>query len=428
MGNSQPANSINLVALANETHASYMARAALCMLSGPRNDTPEKEVEKVIELLRKDPRIREIWDVKDQATETRQLSLSSAGIDKHSAYPSGLPISDIRHIHVAQTRSPLQFSVQVPRRVQAGDGNEDKIPSDTYWVAWDGVLLVVLWRHEEPGKPGALGGKIVIDILREIVRKTGQRLWIQPCGPSCNYPFAHRDILVLPLDSSSSDPTFEKTGQWQVSVNLIGETDDAQASVAKLFAQLSRTATRYAELRSDGRAIEETEKSARKDLRELLKLYNRRAEAGSPWSIKSWPDRWRMRGWRRQAARLITRLWISLATLESRRHNWNTAKYYYEGAGREDSSIIVFEPEYEDQVNAVDSIEVESIDSSVKYAASRLDTGSVVSATAAGAVAGAVIGALVAALLQFSLGSSGSGANQPSTPRSPAAHASHPSR
>jgi hypothetical protein len=390
----------------------YAARVGLCMLKDRIiGDDAKASFRKVVESLRADSRVKELLHVDFEKVSLARPKFSIAGIDERADFSSGVPISPSMHLHALEMSPPLQFSVQVPRRVQAPQGGSEKsVPSDEYWVVWNGILLVVIWRYEGSRSYGELGGTVVLKVLGEVAKEAGKSIYTQPCGPNCNYPFAHRDIVISATASgvSEEEASFTETSYGRAGVQLEVETATPYAVALSIFSRIRLAAWWFARMRSDGEAIGDIEKGARNDLKELLKLYHSRALIDSLMNAKSWWPRWKMRGWRRDATKLITRLWLALSALEARRHDWANSKFGYDDVARRMGCGLIFKNEYDDEVNYISSIEVSSIESSVKYASSRLDTRSVVVATATGAIVGAIIGATVGGLLQVANGSSSS--------------------
>lgn len=361
---------------------------------------------KVLDILKSDPRVKHLGETHIEHVRLRAPSFADAGIDSKPDYGSKVPISPTVHIHALAVHPPIRFTVQIPRRVQIrGDANEESIPTDEYWVAWDGILLVVLWRPEGDNPYGSGGGLAVIKLLEDVAEKAGSSLHVEPCGPNCNYPFVHRDILLARVagDDRTDDrrPAFEESGRWLSTLAVHDEPKSPYSAAALIFSQVRMVSYHYANLRSDGRAISETEKTARLDLRNLLAIYHDAAALGHIANPKSWKARWKQRGRKRQIERLIARLWLSLSAMESRRHDWNNSKLRYDKAASIQGLDQIYRHEYQDEINNVSALEVRSIEASVNYASSHVNNQSVVAATAIGAVAGAIIGALTAGLIQL---------------------------
>lgn len=409
----------------NPERATYVARACLCMLEGRVKDNRKESFQKVIASLKDDPRVKDLVAVDFENVSLRIPTFAAAAIDKKTDFPTGVPISASAHIHALEISPPIQFTVQIPRRLQVPKGASEKsVPSDEYWVVWDGILLVVLWRNEGERPYGILGGSAVVKLLKEIAKKSGKDTYVQACSPNCSYQFAHRDIQVISnAEPTSVSHTFIETAEWSASLEL-DQNPAPGVAAFEVFKEIRPISRTFAQLRSNGKTISDIEKAARDDLRELLKLYHSTTITGSSCNPKSWKAKWEARGWRRNARRLIARLWLALSALESRRHDWINTRHAYDRMAARQGLDLIFRLEYEEEVNYISAVEVSSIESAVEYAAGRLDTQSVVVATAAGAISGAIIGAIVAGLIHFA----GSPAtSSPSNTPSISAHVPSPS-
>lgn len=398
---------------------SYVARVGLCMLEDRIiKDDRKESLRKVVNLLKADPRVKDLVDVDFEKVSLKRPKFATSGIDTKPDFYSGVPISPSVHIHALEIYPALKFSVQIPRRLQMQKGaTERSVPTDEYWVVWDGILLVVMWRYEGKHSHGLLGGTAVTKLLMEVAQEAGKVAHIQPCGPNCSYPFAHRDIEITSAPGSTDNrqlPTFKEANRFLATLELSKEPMAPYDVAATVYSEILLTSRWYARMRSEGEALQGIEAGARRDLKDLLKIYHETTLLLPLANPKSWKARWNLRGWRRDARRLIARLWLALSALESRRHDWANSKFGYDKAAERQGRNLIFRHEYEDEVNYVTAMDVSSIEASVEYAASHLDTRSVAVATTAGAVAGAVLGALVGGLIQLS--DSPSNTNPSSTP------------
>jgi hypothetical protein len=413
LAETQPAEQSNLV------QPSYVARVSLCML-GDRvvNDDRKESLRKVVNALKADPRVKDLVDVNFEKVTLKRPKFASSGIDSKVDFYSGVPISPSVHIHALEISPALKFVVQIPQRLQIREGATEKsVPTDEYWVIWDGILLVVMWRYEGKRSYGTLGGVAVIKLLKEVAKEAEKIVHIQPCGPNCSYPFAHRDIQVASTHESvdnARQPMFKDTNRFLATLELSKEPAAPYDVASTVYSELFMASRWYARMRSEGEALQDIERGARDDLKYLLKIYHETTLLRPFVNPKSWKARWKLLGWRRDARRLIARLWLALSALESRRHDWANSKFSYDRVAERQGRNLIFRHEYEDEVNYVSAMDVSSIEASVEYASSHLDTRSVAVATTAGAIAGAVLGALVGGLIQLSNGPSAT--NPSSTP------------
>lgn len=311
------------------------------------------------------------------------------------------PAEPNEHIHVVMGALPVVFQVRVPKRLQVPAGEPDDAPSDEYWVAWDGMSLLILWTFEDfRDSLAPVGGQIVLEVLRDASTVAGVELRTPPCGPNCDYPFAHADLLI-----ESGDPhedTFEFHGFDASAISAIvtgPETSDIEDCTRQLFEQVSFLAWSFAEMREIGQGVVSAERSARGALSRLLAVnYERTRVIALPlWARLV--GRWQGRGWRREADRLIASLWLSLVTLEGLQHSWSNAQFIYANAAEDHDQGVIFKHEYDQELNIQKAVNTASLSSAVQQASTRMDARSLTLATAAGALAGGIVGALVTRLL-----------------------------
>jgi hypothetical protein len=382
----------------------YVVRIGLCTLVETDADDEKDLLKKLSAALQKDTRVKDFVDLEPDKCRffTPKIPASIIRVNRLSRGPE----SALAHAHAIEMNPPLQFTVQVPRRLQLPDwGKEDEVPSDEYWVTWDGIALAILWKLEGESSYGQIGGLSVINVLREAAKSSGCEVIAQPCGPNCNYLFAHRDVTVTTTADRDLQGTFEELDRWHAGF-AIPESLATPYEAALAVHHAMGTASRwFALMRSEGKAISNIESSARQDLDDLLEIYHKTTLTGSLANPKNWKSRWKIRGWRREAKRLVARLWLALSALEARRHDWTNGKFVYSKEAATRGRSLIFKSEYDDEVNYISAIDVSSIESSVEYAASHLDTQSVVKATAISAIIGAIVGASITGFLQL-------GANQ----------------
>ncbi len=261
-------------------------------------------------------------------------------------------------------------------------------------VGW--VELFVAWRADDGFKPyGAVGGFAVLDVLSECTEKAGYAFRVQSCGPNCQYPFSHQDLEVT--STASQNTVVEEIDTWTLRVVTSPAPGDAELvrRLGKRFAYVTRV---FARLRSHGVVVWRSERTARKDLGELLALQVERAQIAARGVLRSIPGRWKHRRDRRKSSALIASLWLKLATLDQHKRQWDESRYLFDTSESSTGYGLLFRSEYADEVNSVSGLDVGNLREAVSQMTARADTWGVIFATGGGAVFGGVIGALIAGL------------------------------
>jgi hypothetical protein len=303
-------------------------------------------------------------------------------------------------------------TIDVPTRLQvAGVESEAEVPAERYWLAWDGEVVLILWRHPTGRDPfGAAGGLAALRILEEALEGLEGRLLSQACGPNCDYPFAHNDVVLSPDPSLKGLAYRAGRRPWTVECAYSSGIQEPEDVLHACYDDLRWTAHSFGVLRAEGRALADVSTRAREALTSLLGLHYRRSHAtAGPHMLNVWRkaarqgirDRWNMRGWRKKSSRLIATLWLLLSTIEAKRYDWHTARFVYDD-NKDEGGELVFAIEYGQEVNAVEGVDVSGLRAATEQASARLDNHAIAIATLCGAVAGGVVGgaaSLAAALL-----------------------------
>jgi hypothetical protein len=297
---------------------------------------------------------------------------------------------------------PILLSIRVPKKNQPGLHGIDDIPSENYYVAWNGVSVIVLWEQDDDSMPLA-GGQVVTEILASALRKTGADLYIQACSPDCDNVFIHTSMHVYDDAKRDFDPEdtsnlgmipHEETGPRSVDVFLL-TSDDNLGIVEDLFFSLHLAIESFAEVKNKGRRLLDLEGSIRDQLSHLLSHYYEHASIAARPIWKSIKDRWRTRGWRKEARQLLAGLLLSLANIESLMRSWSDTRQSFETEVREENTRILFATDYGNDIAAIDTLDFGHIDSSIEQVSSSLDNRAIVIATIGGALAGGLAGAIV---------------------------------
>jgi hypothetical protein len=99
-------------------------------------------------------------------------------------------------LEALEVTPPIMFRIQVPIKNQPlREGRYADIPSDSYWAAWNGITLVVMWSQYDDEIPMS-GGHVVIDVLRDAVAASGAKLVNQACSSGCSFKFIHSTMVI----------------------------------------------------------------------------------------------------------------------------------------------------------------------------------------------------------------------------------------
>lgn len=383
----------------SRSNLKFAARVGLCILShSPGRDI--KEIYKnIIAGLNGDSRIANLVADDPNKIRFRQGTVPVSGIsDDDDRFE--LPINPDRHIHYLRFNPPVRMHIRTPRRVQASGDDSRNVPSDEYWAVWDGVTLAVAWRYEDSDRPfGRLGGNVVLDMLDKSAEAAHAMAEAIPCGPNCDYPFAHADITLRPaLENAQNDVEFIRRGEYDMDA-YIPMMSDVQSAVSQLFAAVNFQGRCLAEMRSQSRTMLDLAERAREDLGDLLMIYYNNVTSTFSFKLNGL-RRWLRRiRWGASANKLIASLWLAIATIEARKLDLANTKFIYENATSKNGLNLVFEFEYAQDMNLVDHIDVTSFKEAVDHASGRLNTRAMVVATATAAIVGALAGAIVSGII-----------------------------
>jgi len=292
---------------------------------------------------------------------------------------------------VLRLDGPILFCVQVPKKNQPEHHGHDDFPSDTYWVAWDGVSAIVTWIQPDERVPMA-GGHVVEGILRSALRRLGCDLYVQACSPWCDNLFTHTVMHVL-VDPEVDE--LECTVRTALEVDVtVGLADNDEELLMELWFGLNRSLESFAEMKNLGRRSVDLEDSARDTLSHLLKHYYEHATAGAQQGWKRMRALWSQRGWRREARQLMASLWLTLSSIESVHREWEEVHRSFISATESRGLVVLFDVDYREDAETVASLDVSHLEVNVQQIGTRLDNRSLAWATGLGAIAGGVAGLL----------------------------------
>jgi hypothetical protein len=389
----------------------YVGRVAICFLTVSHDVSPKKAFGDITRELKNDPRVASI-DVPSVTDPDSLLPFSVSTFDSDAEDDEMTP-DPYSHFHTFTFRSPITMHIRAPRRLQQTYSRFSDIPAEEYWVAWDGMALSVIWVPEKAaGKTGdtvtvgdlvdALspsGGLVVQQILKEAASKCDYDFHTVECSPNCDYTFLHADLVlqtVGPEQVTSFQEPDERTSLTSVD---LGVEHDPYAALAELHSEIQFSARMFTLMRCANDAMIEIARFAHRNNARLLRLNYERANASAQGFWSSLVGNWKLRGWKRRARRYMARINLALSALEKLRMDWARYKPPYDSSAKDENNGAVFKNEYELSVEAMSTLQVSEVRSTVEHLTASLDTNSLVLATAIGAVAGAIIGALIGTLL-----------------------------
>jgi hypothetical protein len=288
---------------------------------------------------------------------------------------------------------PILLDVHVPRKNQPVHHGIDDIPTDDYQVWWDGVTAIVLWSQKSASTPMS-GGHVIADILNEALAKTGAKLHIQACRPSCDNIFFHVDLRVLltNVDKARNTKVVSQQG-FDVRVET-PQLPGRFGLIRALGYGLGLHARDFGEVKSLGRRIIDMEAATRGQMDHLLQHYYDYSKLWSIPIIRRLKARWKMIGWRREARHLIAGLWLSMSNIEMLSRQWNDVREEFEEGLNDNNLQVIFSRDYLKEKSKIESIDLGHFEATIDQVAARFDNRAVILATVGGALSGGLAGAL----------------------------------
>ena len=121
------------------------------------------------------------------------------------------------HFHVLSLSDPIEFRVTVARENQQPFQGWNEFPTGSYWCAWDGIVLIVLWEQSSDERVSRSAGRIVADVVNRAAVKAGLRTYNQACSPGCGNIFGHTDAIITTRGSLHSSP--RGVFMWNIGTN-----------------------------------------------------------------------------------------------------------------------------------------------------------------------------------------------------------------
>lgn len=291
---------------------------------------------------------------------------------------------------------PLVFTVTVPIKNQPKFRGCDDLPTDTYYVAWDGVTAIVAWPTQPGTQPPRSGGHVVIELLEAVASKVNLRLYAQACSPGCTNLFAHRIMLVA--RHRGEGPVYTKAAPFPITLVHLHAEDAPRDTPKALLSEMAYAAERFAWFKNSAQRILDIEKLSRSLVEQLLAInFNKIQESKLPFWQRM-KGKWANRESSREARSLIASLWLSLASLEALRRDWLDYRRRLLSTIEEHRLEGLFDVDLGDDDAAITSQDLSFIRAAVEQTSIRFDTRLLALATLFGAV-GALIGAIIGGIL-----------------------------
>ena len=297
----------------------------------------------------------------------------------------------------------LRFAIQVPLKNQpARDGVHD-VPSEKYWVAWNGCTAAVLWAQPDNNIPLA-GGHIALDVLENAAKTSASSLINQACSPGCKNLFMHSTMVIsltgeTKLEESTYLKVFSSNRSGPDSFDVVvPSVDDELDALTWLSLTLMGTADHFASMKSTGARLLSVERAARSELSHAsLHQYEQSQLATLPLGRRILGS-WKRRGSRREMRHLVAGLLLSLANMEMLLRLWQDDRQEFEVAAGSAGESIIFDADMRRDIARIENLKLEHLESGVEQLGNSLNNSALAVATAGGALAGGVAGGILGAI------------------------------
>ncbi|MGW1674478.1 hypothetical protein, partial [Streptomyces sp. NPDC002324] len=371
----------------------FLCRGAIALLALQREiDDRVAEVENFRNQLEEDPRV--IWAEIEGDQNSDFITVSSFFPDAERTRSSCI-IKGSDGFPVMRFDQPIVFKVTVPIENQPQHHDADDIPTDTYWVAWNGIVALVMWRHESESSPLS-GGHIVFDILERAVSRCGHSLYNQACSPGCENIFLHTNILLTPSKECERVHFVKRNGS-EIHL-LFAEWEDEKDSLIDVFFDLGNSYESFAHQKNTGRRIIDLEAEAYAQLLQLISHYAEHAQIATKPIFRRVIASWRGRGWKSEVRLLGAQTWLCISGIEILKRNWIDEKKSFDDDIEESGIEEIFIADYGDDVAKIESLDLSRLDRLCSQMEARIDNTASLRTTAGGAAAGAAAGFLASLL------------------------------
>lgn len=375
----------------------YVMRLATAYLVVPHDASDTVAyAERIVSALQEDPRVTSATvPVLDPGWSPQYTAYLPIDRDDREHGTSGV-LEGTRHVHVQKFSGPIGITLRVPAKNQPKVFEDDDIPTEHYFVLWDGEALLVGWEQSGDDYVGSSGGHVIEEILKQAADRVDAGVIVQACNPQCTYVFLHTAIRVVVDPTAATDWAIARHTEDSLLMDLVVSGGDSVVEVSlSVWLRVRLCLRPFASMKNRGRQILELERVVRGDLDHLNRLYHQRASAAQEGRITRLRAVWVHRKWRRTSRYYLARLWLGLGSLERLRREWVDDALSFRRATEEDKLHDLFTVDTYDEVALVEGLGLGLVESAVEHAGDRLSASFLAIATAGGAVAGAVAAAVV---------------------------------
>jgi hypothetical protein len=176
-------------------------------------------------------------------------------------------------------------------------------------------------------------------------------------------------------------------------VHVEGGPEDV---VCELATEMRYEAENFARFKNLGRRVLDFEDYARELVDKLLDLNYQRMVIEELSALRSLSIRWKRRGDRKEAKKIIATLWLTLARVEATKRDWmQVQRRFHESTDKRGTSDL-YEIDLGEDDTAIAKQDLTFVRAAIEQYETRIDARTVALATAIGAV-GAVVGAIAGA-------------------------------
>jgi hypothetical protein len=341
-----------------------------------------KVQEQIRVALDAEPRVEELHTLDPiQVDNARTLTF----FDRRADQPEILTGAD--EFEALRLPRPFVFKVRVPIKNQPKYRNVDDIPTDTYTVMWGGTVLAAQWDQPAPFATMS-GGHVVLEVLSDVVDASGYALEIFSCAAECLYKFVHADVVTFTTQTPPDE--FTATGGGAPTAASIAapfsRQDDPVVNLRKVLSRLYGPFEQYAVTRSLADKVLELENLTRENAANLMRINYLAASRRRLPNPKALKDMWPMRHARAESRRILASMWLSLSLLETYERQWRRAVKEFDQL-MSDQHLHDFEDALTVSREEILSLDISLIKASLSEVGNRLDSKSVIGATAFGALA-----------------------------------------
>ncbi len=296
---------------------------------------------------------------------------------------------------VARFEIPFIFKVVVAVNNQPTFKGWKDIPTDTYFVAWDGLMVTFLWQQAIRKRISHAAGRIVADILHGAAERIGGEIRVQACSPNCENLFTHTDALLV----GSGDHPVENPS---LAIFELTTLRPPHEEVAIWHKRCASSFLYFARMKASARRILDLDTISRRGLTASFLIRQDREHLRSlPWRSRIVIS-FKKRKWKAEISSILSDLWLAVVHVESYRKHWRQELRSFTETSERFDVTKLFERDTGDDFASVNAVDMSLVRSALDSSASRLDARALTAATALAAgsgVAGAAIGSLVTVAL-----------------------------